>query len=318
MLKIAYIYHVNNRYSYAAKSVAEGFKNAFEFKGDHFKAIDSDKLSKRFSLEKMRLVNFEPDIIFAAMTDLPHIPIKFLKNAKLVLWGMFYKPCDYEKQIDNLTADQKKLLVKYSLTNDILVWSQHDDEINNTFFSGYEKELGLKFTTLLHCADHTQYIEPVLQPDYDFLWIGNTWHRMDTYQAFIEPLKAKYSNYLEYTEKNLITPGEIHAKKLYQQSYFAPNIHTKAQIDHQILVNERVFSASMMGGFQICDNILAKEYFNADELLVAESKDDFFDHINTFQKEPEKRLEMIKKMQAKILKEHTYRNRIDQILKALN
>ncbi|WP_214227139.1 glycosyltransferase [Pedobacter sp. B4-66] len=318
MLKVAYVYDLNNKYSYATRSVATGFKNAFKARGDQFMAFDSSRLDKQFiPLEKARLLRFNPDIIFAPVSKIAYLPLNLLKKTALVFWGEFYSPCFYEAQIDNVSKETKDLLNKYSTRNNILVWSQHDKVINDQYFGGYEKELGVKFIQLLHCADKTQYTEPILEPEFDFLWIGNISHRIETYNSFIAPLKGVYSNYLEYNEHNMITPESIEAKRLYQRSHIAPNIHTPAQIKERILVNERVFSSTMLGGFQICDNPLASQYFNEDELVIATTKDEFIDKMSYYRTHLQERFEMIKKMQENILSNHTYFNRIDSILKAL-
>src|SRR5215217_7951027 len=316
MLKIAYIYDVNNKYTYANRTVASGFRNAFQARGDQFTIFDTKKLSQWLPpWEKINLVTYKPDIIFASVSAISYLPVDLLKNSALVLWGEFFSPCYYEEQIDNLSEPTKAVLRKYSSRNNILVWSQHDDLINEKFFGGYERELGVGFIQLLHCADKNQYIEPILQPDTDFLWIGNTSHRLEAYNSFILPLKEVSQNYIEHTEKNMITPEDIYIQGLYQKCIISPNIHTEAQIKHNILVNERVFSSSIMGGFQICDNVLAKKYFNEDELVIATSKDEFIDLLDYYRKNLTERFKMVKKMQANILANHTYFNRIDSILK---
>jgi len=212
MKKIAYIYQTNNKWSYAAKTVANGFRNAFIDRGDSFSFFDIIKLQNSFwPAEKLKLISFSPDIIFTSVDNIPYLPLNRLKSTALVLWGSFYSPCDYEPQIDTILKKTKQVLSKYSSKHNILIWSQHDELINERFFSGYQKELGLKVIQLLHCADKTKYTEPLLAPEYDFLWVGNIGHRLTTYKSFIEPLKKEFDNYLEYTEHNMINPETMKA-----------------------------------------------------------------------------------------------------------
>lgn len=314
-MKVAYIYDINNTGSYAAKTVSNGFKNAFKARGDEFSFFDITKLTPRlWPTEKRSLLNFAPDVIFTSVENISKIALNRLKPTTLVLWGEFYAPCSYEAQIQTIKEETKQLLNKYSDKHNIIIWSQHDEEINDRFFGGYQKELGLKFIQLLHCADQTRYTAPVLNPEFDFLWVGNIGHRMETYNSFIAPLKTHFSNYLEYTEHNMINPEKLEADQLYSRSFVAPNIHTPAQIEHKILVNERVFTSTMLGGFQICDNQLAKKYFSEDELVIVSNGADLMDKAIYYHSQPAKRLEMIEKMQANILKNHTYFNRIDALL----
>ncbi|NRF38634.1 glycosyltransferase [Pedobacter foliorum] len=318
MKKVAYIYQTNNKWSYAAKTVANGFKNAFIDRGDTFRFFDISKLENSFwPAEKLKLLAFSPDIIFTSVDNIPYLPLNRLKSTALVLWGSFYSPCDYEPQIDTILKKTKQTLNKYSSKHNILIWSQHDELINERFFSGYQKELGLKFIQVLHCADKTKYTKPLIAPEFDFLWVGNVGHRITTYKSFIEPLKREFSNYLEYTEHNMINPETIETKQLYSRSFITPNVHTEAQIKNKILLNERVFTSTMLGGFQICDNLLARKYFNEHELVIATKSSDFIEKTNHYISHPNERIEMIEKMQLSILKNHTYFNRIDDILAAL-
>lgn len=309
---------MDNRWGYASKTVATGFKNAFVERGDNFQFFDIHKLTHAFwPLEKLKLVNYAPDIIFASVENVPYLPLNLLKSTSLVLWGSFYSPCDYEAQIHGISEETKKVLNKHSTKHNILIWSQHDELINDKFFSGYQKELGLKFIQVLHCADQTKYTAPVLNPEFDFLWVGNISHRLTTYKSFIEPLKMEFRNFLEYTEDNKIDPEIIEIKQFYSRSFITPNVHTDAQIKHKILLNERVFSSSMLGGFQICDNHLARKFFNEKELAIANEPDDFIEKAHYYINNPDERIKMIKNMQTNILKNHTYFNRVEDIITAL-
>lgn len=317
-MKIAYVYQMDNRWGYAAKTVASGFKNAFVERGDTFEFFDIHKLTHSFwPLEKLKLVNYAPDIIFASVENVPFLPLNLIKGTSLVLWGSFYSPCDYEAQIHGISEQTKKALNKHSAKHNILVWSQHDQLINEKFFSGYQKELGLKFIQLLHCADKTKYTQPVLSPEFDFLWVGNVSHRLTTYKSFIEPLKKELTNFLEYTEDNKIDPEIIETKQFYSRSFITPNVHTEAQIKYKILLNERVFSSTILGGFQICDNPLARNFFNENELVIATEPNDFIEKAHYYITHPDDRIKLIKEMQSNILKNHTYFNRVEAILKAL-
>lgn len=318
-MKIAYIYDRNHRHSYAGETVAQGFKNAFVERKDAFKFFDVEKLKKRLNpVERLNIIRFAPEMIFTSVENIHFLPLKFLHSTKLVLWAPFYEPCDYEPQIHALSEDTKRTLHRNSFKHDILVWSQHDDEINDRFFSGYRSELGLKFVQLLHAADHKQFATPLLAPELDFVWIGNIGHRFNRYNRFINPLKGYFPNYLDYNENKRISPSKLEAEKLYRQSFIVPNIHTDAQVAQQILLNERVFSATMAGGFQLCDNPLARKYFAEDELPIVNTAEEIIYYYHHFRKHPEERLNRIKKMQQKILENHTYKHRVETVLSQFN
>ncbi|SEK35992.1 glycosyltransferase family protein [Parapedobacter koreensis] len=319
MLKIAYIFELDNPYTFAAKTIAYGFRNAFTDKGDDCRFFDLKKLGGAWGFsERWRLLRYHPDLIFISLENIHLLPKKMNNDTKLVIWGQFYKPCDYEAQIHHMQPTTKKLLQQLSARHDILIWSQHDDAINEEFFAGYTHDMGLKFVQLLHAADKTAYLPPSEEPPvYDFMWVGNISHRKDQYEAFITPLKTLSANYLDYSEFNKGKPHEIEQNKLYSKSAVIPSIHTSAQVKHGILVNERVFTASMQGGFQICDNPLARKYFSAEELVIAETPQDFLEAFKHFSANPASRLPYIRKMQANVLQNHTYHHRINTLLDAL-
>ena len=56
MKKVAYIYQTNSKLSYAAKTVSNGFKNAFIDRGDSFRFFDISKLENSFC--QLRSSNF--------------------------------------------------------------------------------------------------------------------------------------------------------------------------------------------------------------------------------------------------------------------
>src|SRR5690606_37381200 len=115
--------------------------------------------------------------------------------------------------------------------------------------------------------------------------------RRDRYEKWIGPLKQKYTNYIDYNEYNMVEPIFIESGHFYQRSLFAPNIHSTAQVENKILLNERVFTSSVMGGFQICDNPLARKYFTEEELVIAKTPEEVIDFSEYFKKNIEKRSE---------------------------
>jgi glycosyl transferase family 1 len=316
--KIAYVYNQGFRKNYAAISVAQGFANAFMEMGFEFKTFDITRLKLSFVTGAKRdIIAFAPDIIFTSVENIHYLPLDKLNNCNLVLWGQFYEPCDFEKQIVAISRDTKNKLIRYRDKHRILIWSQHSDIINERFFKGYQNELGLEFVQLLHCADKNQFAEPVSEPVFDFIWIGNTGHRKDVYNRVILPLKKASSNFVEFTEYNPISPNQIFEKKYYSNAQIAINVHTKAQLEHSILLNERVFSSSFQGGFQICDNLLARQYFAEDELAIAGETSDYNDLLIFYKNNPEVRVAMIEKMQQKIQKFHLYEHRVNQVIDIL-
>lgn len=319
-MNIAYLYHINNPVTFAGRTVANGFKNSFIEKGYRFRFFDTNKLKSRWAfIERLRLLRYEPGMIFLSMEDVELLPKHLNADVKLVIWGQFYRPCNYEQYIHHIQSTTKRLLQALHEKHDILIWSQHDDLINEQFFSGYVDEMGIKFVQLLHAADSTYYRKASHEaPTHDFMWVGNIGHRQDQFETYIVPLKDELKNYLEFSESNQVNPDRLWAENIYSRSAVIPNIHTTAQVTHQILINERVFTASIQGGFQVCDNPLARKYFPSDALVIAEKPNDFIEAVIHYATHPAERLPYIQKMQDIILQNHTYHHRVETILKAFS
>ncbi len=123
-----------------------------------------------------------------------------------------------------------------------------------------------------------------------------------------------------------MTCDESSVDFLYRTSAICPNVHLGIQLGkmsnspESILdkpgyaVNERLFWVPGSGGFEICDeNPLVREFFTKDEMVccTAGAFKDVFLH---WLKCPDEREAMAKRAQEKVLKYHTYKHRIENIL----
>ena len=64
----------------------------------------------------------------------------------------------------------------------------------------------------------------------------------------------------------------------------------------------------------VFENILKEN----EEIIIAHDKEDWLNKIDYYMKNPDKRLEIIKRGQDRVLKDHTYHNRVKQILDIYN
>ena len=321
--RIAYIYRIHHGSNLAGKMVAQGFRNAFVDMGYEFKEFDSHNFKQYFNRsERNKLCEYQPSVIMSSVENIRYLPLNTLLPQKLVLWGQFYSPNNLDKDTVTISKSDKNELKRQSKRHHILIWSQHSDEINEKYFKGYEKELRLQFTQLMHCADKTKYVPVILDrlstPEYDFVWIGKIKHRRKSYEQFIGPLKSFSKRYIEYTERCPIDPASIKITQLYASSSLAPNVHSESQRMNHAVLNDRVFVSTFMGGFQICDNMLAKKYFTEDEMIISDNPKQYLEYCRYYLNNPHLRIEMIKKAQDKILHEHTYHNRIEKLRSILS
>ncbi len=320
-MKVAYILQSSHKKNFAGISVARGFGNAFKRLGFDFSEFDVESIKRSFhKAERQRLLEFEPEVVLASVEHMNYIPYDQMRGVTFVLWGQFYERNALERDCVTITEATKRHLLKSSKYSRIIIWSQHSDEINAAYFSGYEKELGLTFVQLLHCADDTLYEGLDFKNaslDYDFVWIGKVKHRKSAYNEFVAPLKSLSRNYIEITENRPMSPDSVAAMNPYVHSKVCPNVHTEAQRENRILLNERTFVIPVMGGFEITDNSLARKYFSENEMIVAQSPKDFIEMAGYFMEHPEDRLPFIERCLKRVLSEHTYKKRINTILSLL-
>jgi spore maturation protein CgeB len=105
---------------------------------------------------------------------------------------------------------------------------------------------------------------------------------------------------------------------LYSSAKISLNFHEREPDGSQphYILNQRTFKIPACGGFQICDEVSAiRKYFNEDELVTAayDSKD-WFDKIEYYLSHDNERKKIQKRGSKRALKDHTYHNRVDQII----
>lgn len=84
------------------------------------------------------------------------------------------------------------------------------------------------------------------------------------------------------------------------------------------MINERFWNAIGGGAVLVTDYTQQmSEFFNDDELIVGRDKDDFQAKVLYFNEHKKEGLEILKKARERILKEHTYKNRVHQLLQLL-
>lgn len=108
--------------------------------------------------------------------------------------------------------------------------------------------------------------------------------------------------------------------KFYSSAKISLNIHEArvgTSVNHVIL-NERTFKIPACGGFELCDYLpkdVLRRYFAEDEMAMAENDDDWFKKIEYYMEHETERKEMQQRGTARAIKDHTYHNRVEQIIK---
>lgn len=114
-----------------------------------------------------------------------------------------------------------------------------------------------------------------------------------------------------------VTPEEC--VKIFNATRINLNLHSSIRADELVasgdFVNPRTFELAACGAFQLADTrTLMGEAFAADEMATFSSMDELFEKIEYFSSRPEERQGYAERARARILKDHTYARRMNELL----
>lgn len=116
------------------------------------------------------------------------------------------------------------------------------------------------------------------------------------------------------------------AKDYYKTAIVSPTVHgdfQKGKVTEYMqvaghMLNDRIFNVVMSGGFAIADDVpILSEFFTSDEVPQAATKEGYKETIDYFIANPERRLPYMQKSKERIVRDHSYVDRIKPLLEAL-
>ena len=116
----------------------------------------------------------------------------------------------------------------------------------------------------------------------------------------------------------VIPPDE--ENHLYSSAKICLNFHEREEDGSQphYIVNQRAFKIPACGGFEMCDYVPAlSKYFSADEIVMATDPEDWFKKIDYFMTHEEDRRHIRQNGTRRALRDHTYHNRIEELVKLI-
>lgn len=107
---------------------------------------------------------------------------------------------------------------------------------------------------------------------------------------------------------------------IYKSSKICVNLHEKNQLLCGWDCNERTFKIPAFWWFQIVDDVSCiKKYFKEwKEIIIAKNKEDWFQKIEYYMNHSKEREKIIEAWRKKVLADHTYHNRVEQIINIYN
>jgi hypothetical protein len=336
------LYHIPSLESvYAGRFIYEGYKEAFIKRGHDFRSLTSaENMSKVIE-------EFNPDIFLYSLNrySLLSIDLEKLKKyrnkglivfAQIKPWkkqGLQFESSDLEN--DTYIRD----LITNGVAGDIFHhWIEQEDEC----MKGFEENTKKKFHTIILAANTKVYFPDfdskyksdicyvgsnlpdkkdffkerftTLFQKYDFKVYGSDWNIKDKVLGYSQ--KAGQLLNIDFLKKiRKIKISTDQERKIYSSSTISLNVHEIHQRQFGSDFNERTFKIIACKGFEIADNVkVLRKYFNEDELVIGENKEDWINKVEYYLKNPDKRLPIIERGYNKVIKEHTYLNRVDQII----
>lgn len=333
----------------AYRTIFNGFRNAFLDLGHEFYPYTSED-----NLEVL-LEQFQPDIFmtqthFYYQKDLDFKVLQKYRDkgmkvfTKIDFWN---SPINKDRinEAKSLKDDHKTIkLIKDGASAD---YFYHVVEQGDPRMNGFKENTGYDYYTIPLAADKI-----VLKDEYkdkfqaDISFIGTYLaQKRDYFNEYVFPLKKQYNlklygqdwtmldRSLGFVQKvgqyfNIPAIKSIRKPKLqledegsiYASSTISINVHEDYQREFGGDCNERTFKIPFCNGFEITDDVACiHKYFKVgEEIIVAENKQDWFDKINYYIQNPDERLDIIEKGKARVEKDHTYHNRVEQIISIYN
>lgn len=338
------LYHIPSLDTiYAGRSLYYGLKHAFEDMGHTFRPLTADDDQQK-SIEE-----YEPDILMTSIgsyifkyLDLDIVKKQKKKGMKVFVNTPLWKSVFAKTRISEVPglAENKKYL-KLITSGDFGDIYYNCCEQDDPRMDGFEIATGQPYHTILLAVDRL-----IPEPDFnqkfscDISFIGTYLpEKREFMQQHLFPLKKKYNvqihgrdwtvfdRFLNFSMKvgqyyniphlkslKKFKPTLEEERELHRSSTIALNIH-----NHRIGLydlNERTFKIPASGGFEIVDNVpaLHKYFKDGVDITIAKDTNDWFGKIEYYIKYPDKRLPIIQAGKEKVLKEHTYHNRVNQFL----
>ncbi len=340
------LYHIPSLATiYAGRTIFFGYKNAFEDLGHKFYVLTADDDQEEV------FQRIKPHIF---MSSLSHYNLKFLNIEQFNLSRKKGMKAFMSTHAWNSAFSRTRINEPQSLKNQInLVKMIKKNELGDVFHNPYEqgdfrmegfsKTTGFPHTTIRLAADKTMHF-----PEYDerfrsdVSFIGTYLPEKRKFiEEYVYPLRKRYNLCLygqdwTYWQRLLGTiqrGGQYFnlpflrsiqkaklaledERKIYNSSLISINIHEAYQKKLGGDCNERTFKIPLCGGFEITDDVACiRDLFVPEkEIIIAKNKQDWFDKIDYYIKNPEKREPIIKAGRRKVMQEHTYHNRVKQII----
>lgn len=341
------LYHFPNEDSvYAARTIAYGYKHAFENAGHDFLFLTSKNWNQGvFS-------KYKPTVFITGLgkLGLKYLQLEELKKSKKHGMKVLVNVPFWNSPFGLGRLNEESSLSKNTEYIDLICSGDYGDyyfnacEQNDERMKGFTSKTGYDYHTVLLAAD--RYI---LYPEYsakfrsDLSYIGtNIPGKRAIFKKVLFPLKHKYNTKIYGQDWTVFERFQSLVKKIgqyfnidmfrkvgstnnvldiederkiYTSSKISLNFHESFQVKNGDL-NERTYKIPLCGGFEICDNVASlHKYFDiGKDIVVASSVADWFEKVDYYMRNEKYRKKIIESGKRVVEKNHTYDNRVKQLI----
>lgn len=188
------------------------------------------------------------------------------------------------------------------------------------------ESIGIKPISLMMCADTTAYGDAKVSPELkcDIGFVGGFWpYKGQVIKPYLFPLLHPLGKY--HTKIFGNQPWQVNqycgmidddkVKDLFVSAKICPNLSEPHAQEYGFDVNERIFKILYAGGFCISDNVEGYKEVFGDNIVIADSPQDFRKLVDHYLQDHNGRCFMAKKGQSFVRQNHTGFHRVAQILK---
>lgn len=337
--------NINN----AGRTIYVGYRNAFLDLGHSFETLSAeDRFSELYE-------KFKPDIFVSSLNKyhFKYLNLDYLKVFRKEGLVVFVNIPSWKDPSRKKRVNETFDIAGNSYLRDLVVKDRVADFYYGAYeewdprISDFEKETGQKYVTLPLAADRIT-LKSVRDKKFesDISFIGtNLPDKRKFFREYVYPLRKEYrvrlygqgwtflDRFLDDVGKfgkyfDIKFLGNLNTQKLslndegkiYKSSGISINVHQISQREYGGDSNERTFKIPLCGGFELTDDVeCIRKYFIEDkEIVIAKNKRDWFEKISYYLNNPEKRLPIIKAGRERVLKDHTYHNRVKKITELYN
>ncbi len=344
-MRVAY-YTPNPQSIYAGRTILSGYRNAWIDLGHTFDIHNIDQPIETF-FDTVR-----PDILMTGISDffVKFLDLElFLQLKKKHKTKVFVSVPFWKSPLSKLRVNETPSLSQQAHLVELIKSGRYGDVYYNICppgdprMDGFEQATGYRHETVLLAADKTilpahhqtdfisdisfvgtylpekreifrNWVEP-MRNNYVIRYYGQDWTPHDRIVSLLTKAGQYYNiPILKNLQKPQLTVHEDAA--VYASTNISINIHETYQRRFGLDCNERTFKIPACGGFEVVDDVACiRQYFKeGEEMVIARDRDDFQEKIRHYLKYPDERIPMIKAGQDKVLKYHTYHNRVSQLL----